>query len=63
MTRIDFAKIQEQQVNIQVVNDDGASKKQYMDMLQKVAGSQEVTSMISDLKKQASTPKVYQDED
>lgn len=63
LTRIDFAKIQEQQVNIQVVNDDGASKKQYMDMLQKVAGSQEVTSMISDLKKQASTPKVYQDED
>ncbi len=61
IARIDFAKIKEQE-NIQITASQSKSEQQYLDMLQKVAGSAEVKQMMQDIKTEQKKPKVYQDD-
>lgn len=60
IARIDFAKIKEQET-IQI-NPQSQSEQQYLDMLQKVAGSAEVKQMMQEIQAEQKKPKVYQDD-
>ena len=61
IARIDFAQIKAQE-NIQITAPQSQSEQQYLDMLQKVAGSAEVKQMMQDIKAEQTKPKIYQDD-